>query len=104
MIDIPETAQRNISALLEDEGRGLALVSLGANGGLLTVTCGGELYQARQIDVALGQNMDEEHRSHAFERIALELQRSLDNFERQFPYIGVSRLLVAPFKHREEFC
>jgi MSHA biogenesis protein MshI len=38
VIDIPEMAQRNISALLEPEGRGLAMLSFDAAGGLLTVS------------------------------------------------------------------
>ena len=39
VIDIPETAQRNISALHESEGRGAALLYFNHEFGLLTVTC-----------------------------------------------------------------
>ncbi|UUZ49141.1 pilus assembly protein PilM [Massilia sp. B-10] len=38
VIDIPEMAQRNISAMLEPEGRGLAMLSFNEDGGLLTVS------------------------------------------------------------------
>lgn len=105
VIDIPELAQRNIAALLEDGGRGLAMLSFSQSGGLLTFTAGGELYHARRIDTGLPQLTaeDEEQQSRAFDRVALELQRSLDNFERQFPYIGINRLLLAPFPAREAF-
>jgi len=105
VIDIPELSQRNLAALLEDEGRALAMLSFNHQGGLLTFTAGGELYQARQIEVTLTQLEveDEERQSHIFDRIALELQRSLDNFERQFPYLAVSRLVLAPFPAREAF-
>jgi len=97
-IDIPEMAQRNISALLETDGRGLAMLSFDEDGGLLTVSFGGELYLARRIDVTLEQLLDPEHeRKHQrFEKITLELQRSLDNFDRQFHFINVARLLLAP--------
>jgi MSHA biogenesis protein MshI len=97
-IDIPEMAQRNISALLETEGRGLALLSFDEDGGLLTVSFAGELYLSRRIDVTLEQLLDPEHeRKHArFEKITLELQRSLDHFDRQFHFINVARLLLAP--------
>jgi MSHA biogenesis protein MshI len=37
------------------------------------------------------------------ERIALELQRSLDHFDRQFPFVAVNKLLVAPFEEQEQF-
>ncbi len=97
-IDIPEMAQRNISALLETEGRGLAMLSFDEDGGLLTVSFKGELYLSRRIDVTLVQLLDTEHaRKHQrFEKITLELQRSLDHFERQFHFISVARLLLAP--------
>lgn len=98
VIDIPEMAQRNISTLMEPEGRGLAMLSFGADGGLLTVTFNGELYLSRRIDVTLEQLLDTDHdRKHAsFDKITLELQRSLDHFDRQFHFISVSRLLLAP--------
>jgi MSHA biogenesis protein MshI len=104
-IDIPEMAQRNVAALLEDAGRGLAMLSFSQTGGLLTFTAGGELYHARHVDTGLQQLMtqDEEQQSRIFDRVALELQRSLDNFERQFPHIGINRLLLAPFPAREAF-
>jgi MSHA biogenesis protein MshI len=104
-IDIPEMAQRNIAALLEQQGRGLATLSFGPAGGLLTFTFAGELYHARQIDIGLAQFQtdDSERQAALFERVSLELQRSLDNFERQFPYVSISRLVLAPFPGREAF-
>lgn len=96
-IDIPETAQRNVSALLEPEGRGLAMLAFDDVGGLLTVTFRGELYLARRMDIALGQVEGPlDQRQNLYDRIALELQRSLDNFERQFQYVAVSMLVLAP--------
>jgi MSHA biogenesis protein MshI len=98
VIDIPELAQRNVAALLEEEGRGLAMLSFDGDGGLLTVTCRGELYLSRRIDIPFAHVVDEDpDRRHAtFDRITLELQRSLDNFERQFSFINVARLVLAP--------
>lgn len=98
VIDLPEMAQRNISALLEVEGRGLALLSFNADGGLLTVTYAGELYLSRRIDVTLAQLLDSDEPGKAiyYDKITLELQRSLDHFDRQFHFIAVSRLVLAP--------
>ena len=97
-IDIPEMAQRNISVLMEPEGRGLALLSFDATGGLLTVSFSGELYLARRIDISLSQmqQADADQKSEFFERITLELQRSLDHFDRQFHFITVAKLMVSP--------
>jgi MSHA biogenesis protein MshI len=98
VIDIPAMAQRNIAALAETAGRGLAMLSFNAEGGLLTVSFEGELYLARTIEITPAQLQDEDmERRHAiFDRLMLELQRSLDHFERQFQFISVSRMVLAP--------
>ncbi len=96
VIDIPEMAQRNIAALVEPEGRGVAMLSFDAEGGLLTFSAGGELYLARHIDVPLAGQSEGGQRIAAFERIALELQRSLDHFDRQYHYVTVAKLVLAP--------
>lgn len=98
VIDVPELAQRNIAVLLEEPGRGLALLSFGEDGGLLTFTYGGELYSSRHIEIPLSQlnQPDSEQRQRYFDRITLELQRSMDSFERQFSFITISKLMLAP--------
>jgi MSHA biogenesis protein MshI len=97
-IDIPEMAQRNVSSMLERDGRGVAMLSFGEDGGLLTVSWRAELYLSRRIDVTLAQLLDADHeRKHqAFDKVTLELQRSLDHFERQFSFISVAKLVLAP--------
>jgi MSHA biogenesis protein MshI len=98
VIDIPDMAQRNISALLESEERGLAMLSFDNDGGLLTVTCAEALYLSRRIDVTLAQLSQDDARQKTIfhERITLELQRSLDHFDRQYHFITISKLLLAP--------
>ena len=106
-IDVPEFAQRNIARFLEPEGRGVALLSLDDRGGLLTFTSGGELYQHRRIDVTLAslRGASPEGGDGAeirmelegpYERLATELQRSLDHFDRQFPRVAVAKLVLSP--------
>jgi MSHA biogenesis protein MshI len=97
VIDIPETAQRNIAALFEMEGRGLAMLAFDDEGGLLTITCDGELFLARRIDITRGQllDADENLRQQYLDRVELEVQRSLDYFDRQFHHIPVNRILLS---------
>lgn len=97
VIDIPETAQRNIAALFEMEARGLAMLTFGDEGGLLTITCDGELFLARRIDITLGQlqDADENLRQQYQDRVELEVQRSLDYFDRQFHHIPVNRIVLS---------
>ncbi len=95
VIDIPELAQRNVAKLLEEEGRCLAMLCFDDAGALLTFTSGGELYQARQIEVSLQDFVSGTDIEARYDRVALELQRSLDNFDRQFRSVAVSRLMVS---------
>lgn len=98
-IDIPELAQRNVAALYEEPGRGLALLSFGESGAMLTITSGGELYVSRSFDVTTEslERADGDARTALLDRVVLELQRSLDHFDRQFGGVPVARLLIAPF-------
>lgn len=98
VIDIPDTAQRNLAAHLEPEGKGVVMVSFDDRGGLITFTAGGELYLTRRIDIPAAGigDADEEKRIQFIDRAALEIQRSLDHFERQFHYVAIDRVLVAP--------
>jgi MSHA biogenesis protein MshI len=98
VIEIPETAQRNLAALYEQPERGVALAYFGPDWGLLTITHRGELYLSRRLDVgveALANDPDGEDGG-PLERVALELQRTLDHFERQFRHVAVGKVLLAP--------
>lgn len=98
VIDIPEMAQRNIAGLLETEGSALALVTFDSSGGLLTFTSSGELCLARRILVTLQSlsTTNSDLRTQHQEVVALEIQRSLDHFARQFSWLRLERLVVAP--------
>ncbi len=95
VIDVPEMAQRNLAACLEEEGRGLALLCIDDDGALLTFTGGGELYQSRNIDVSLRDFESDTNTDELLDRLALELQRSLDHFDRQYRNIAVQRVVIS---------
>ncbi len=97
IIDIIETAQRNLVARLEVRGRALAVFAFVETGGLLTLTLDGELCMARTLGVS--QALLESDVDAALERLTLEIQRSLDHFDRQFGGIPVDRLLLLPAGH-----
>jgi MSHA biogenesis protein MshI len=98
VIDIPEMAQRNISALLEPAGQGIAMLSFNSESGLLTISFGGELYLSRRIDVAFSQLLQSEPEkiNAVYERIVLELQRSFDHFDRQYHFVSIAKLMLSP--------
>ena len=96
VIDIPEMAQRNIAALFEREDRALVILAFDDYGGLMTFTAGGELYLSRRIEITVGQLLDanENLREQYRDRVATELQRSLDYFDRQYNHLPVDMVLV----------
>jgi MSHA biogenesis protein MshI len=104
VVDIPELAQRNLAYWFEEEDRGLALLALDAQGGLLTFTCSGELYLYRRFDVSARSLLGAgpEQKRALYERVQLELQRSLDHFDRLYRSVVISRVLVAPAPGTEE--
>jgi MSHA biogenesis protein MshI len=88
----------NISALLESEGRALGMLCFDNQGGLLTITQGGELLLSRFLDVTV-QHLTEttgERRLQVLDRVGLELQRSMDFFDRQPNSVALTRLLIQP--------
>ena len=96
-VDIPELAQRNVAELFEDANRGLVFLRLDERGMMLTLTFHGELVAVRRGEMStrqLGEGSEDE-RAHAREKLVLELQRSLDNFDRQYSHIPVSKVVLA---------
>ncbi|MFO8025163.1 pilus assembly protein PilM [Thiohalophilus sp.] len=112
-VDIPELAQRNLAVRLPEDARGVAMLSLGPDSGLLTLTREGAIYLARELDV--GYRMLESStatadgdsdlqleadispdQQRAFDTIVLEVQRSLDYFESHFGLPPIGHLALAP--------
>ena len=93
------SSARNVAALLEDENRGLAFLRIDETGMMLTLTFRGELIAVRRGEVTSLQlnGTDPEQRERVKERLVLELQRSLDNFDRQYSHIPISKVVVATF-------
>lgn len=97
VIDIPELAQRNLAALIEEPERGLALLTIDAVGSLLTVTCDSKLYLSRRTDINLTQILiqNADQQQWIFERLALDIQRTIDYFDRHFSSVVLNRLALA---------
>jgi MSHA biogenesis protein MshI len=96
-IDVADLAQRNVSALFEEKNRGQALLSFDDSGGRLSFTYQGELYFSRHIDVVTAEMANaSDVPGTLFERVLLDVQRTLDNVDRSYSSIPIARLLVSP--------
>lgn len=103
VLDIPELAQRNVAALFEDTHRGLAFLRVDDEGMMLTLTFHGELVAVRRGEMNAQQlsSGDREQSARVRERLLLEFQRSLDNFDRQYSHIPISKVMLSCFPEVE---
>ena len=81
------------------QARGLALLAFHDRGGLLTFTSGGELYMARTYrhHCRATHRSTRRRRANRFSNAwCWSCSARFDHFDRQFSYVTVSRLLLAP--------
>jgi len=98
VVDIRETALRNIAGALERAGEGVALVSADAGGVGMTFTYQGSLYLDRYMEQPLSElhAADPTARAQLYERVGVQLLRSIDVIVRSYPFMSVNRVVVAP--------
>jgi MSHA biogenesis protein MshI len=94
VIDIAEMALRNLAAQLEEDVRGVAMLYLEDDHGLITITRQGSLYLSRRLETGRDHLFEEPETSH--DQIALEVQRSLDYYDSHFGQPPVAALSVLP--------
>lgn len=104
-IDIPELCIRNLSALLPQDTKGVAMLALGDTFAQLVITRQGVMYVTRRIDI--GRRFEVRTQDRNGEDIdagalALELQRSLDYYESHYDQSAIGDLVIAPANARSD--
>jgi len=107
-IDIPELVLRNIISRLPENEAGVAMIYLTRERGLVVVARQSTLYFARTLDIGYeylsqgvrdgdGLNPDGNVATNIeFDRLVLEIQRSLDYYDRYFSQPPVAGLVLTP--------
>lgn len=90
-IDIPELVLRNLAEACCDTKRGVAIVKLQQGGGSLQIIREGNLYLSRQFSLSYNAGLLDDLPGDA---LVLELQRSLDYFERQMRQVPPSHIYL----------
>jgi len=93
-IDIPELVLRNITMRLPEDEAGVAFVYLTRERGLLIITRQSTLYFARTLGMGYAALSDGDHEQ--YDHLVLEVQRSLDYYDRYFVQPPVAGLVLAP--------
>ncbi len=93
VIDIPELCLRNIGALLPQDHKGLALLSLGPTAAQLILIRQGVIYLTRRVEYDSHDGNDSGPVMDPA-RLALELQRSLDYYESHYDHPAIGDLVL----------
>jgi len=93
IIDIEELALRNLAILDEHEKNGVVILWLQKNSGKILFIREKSLHLSRNIELGYESIKSSEI---GLENIALEVQRSVDYFERHFSQIPMKRLIIMP--------
>ncbi|OYY95307.1 MAG: hypothetical protein B7Y41_02030 [Hydrogenophilales bacterium 28-61-23] len=90
VIDIRETAQHNLALRIAPADYAVAVLHFDGENGLLTFSFGASLIMSRRIEGrgASGESL--------FDKVAMETQRSVDYFERQYSWLPLAKLYLAP--------
>jgi MSHA biogenesis protein MshI len=104
VIDAPELCLRNLSGLLPQDAKGVALLMLRDKFGQLVLTRQGVLYLARKIELSdLSKYTLPDEGGIAdvnISRVALELKRSFKYYERHYDQSPIGDLVIGPNTER----
>lgn len=96
-IDIPELAMRNLAARLPEDEFGLVTLYFGREQCLITLTHQATLFLTRTVDVNYADlNGTVGHSTELGNRLALEIQRSLDYYEQHFHKAAIQSIAIIP--------
>ncbi|MFO1465968.1 MAG: hypothetical protein U1F35_05950 [Steroidobacteraceae bacterium] len=99
VIDVPELCLRNLAGLLPAANAGVAMLHLGESSASVVLVRGATFYFARQMSLQQSLNAALEAGAGGRvngESVMLELQRSLDYYERHFDQPPITRITLAP--------
>lgn len=92
VVDVPELCLRNLVGLLPTAANGIAMLYLGDSSATVVLVRGTTFYFARQMNLQVAPLNSES--------VVLELQRSLDYYERHFDQPPITRIAIAPVGER----
>jgi len=96
-IDIPELAMRNIASCLPEDEAGLISLYFSEEHCLITITHNAELFLTRNIDIGYRDLQEESATPQALcNRIALEIQRSMDYYEHNYHQAAARNIAIYP--------
>lgn len=99
VVDVPELCLRNLASLLPAAAQGIAMLHLGTDSASVVLVRGATFFFARQMNLQAGLSTGASGQLDP-DNVLLELQRSLDYYERHFDQPPITRVAVAPCGER----
>lgn len=97
IIDIPELAMRNLATRLPEDEAGLVTLYFSEHQCLITITRAGTLYLSRNIEIGYRDLQENSATPQALSnRLALEIQRSMDYYEQQYHQAAAGAIAILP--------
>jgi len=99
VVDVPELCLRNLAALTPAAAGGVALLHLGEKAATIVLVKDRTFYFSRQMDLQATLHLAAGNDPNArldVASVVLELQRSLDYYERHFDQPPITRIAVSP--------
>ena len=98
VMDIQELALRNLALRLPEDEQGVGLIYLQHGEGMIILEKDSSMYLSRKFDLDIQSFREEQTGSNDLLQgnLVLEIQRSLDYYERQFGMTPISGLVVSP--------
>ena len=93
VIDIPELAIRNLINAYRLDEEGVVFLYIAKTSGLIVFVRDKQIYFSRNLEVGSEQLLQNKE---VQQNIALEVQRSLDYFDRHYSAVAIKRLVIAP--------
>ena len=96
IVDIPELAMCNLAARLPEDEFGLVTLYFGEQQCLITLTHNATLYLTRTVDFEYSAHLRSGNPLEYSNRLALEIQRSLDYYEQHFQQAAIQNVAIIP--------
>jgi len=96
VIDVPELCLRNLASLMPTAAAGVALLHLGDTHASIILVRARTFYLARQMELSPGAKDAAGSARVDASGVVLELQRSLDYYERHFDQPPITRIAISP--------
>ena len=102
VVDVPELCLRNLVGLLPTAANGIAMLHMSESTATVVLVRGTTFYFARQMNLQAAMADGDAPGSGKLnaESVVLELQRSLDYYERHFDQPPITRVAIAPLGDR----